>query len=392
MRIVFFDFNINFGGAPQGTVYLAERLSKNADVHILDAYGSCKLYCNSIRKSRIPLHILCPDAKRHFIGYSQKPIRRLLSLIGSIPELLLLRKALIAKISELKPSAIWVNNEKSLVFISTCLKIRKIPIVIYIRSWATPDQMSLKMALLLKNKVRIIIVHSMASYQQISSLGLSEKKIRYTPNVVNFDNILSLSLNRPENPLPDLNRRLKILLPAARPVREKGHLTAVRSLSLIRKHGIDAVLWFPGSVPVGNDDSFLQLINREIKDLGLIDHVKFIGWRNDMPSVIKAADIIILPSYTEGFPRVILEAMLLKKPVCATPVGGIPELIQHMHTGMIFEKDDYKTLSEQIILLIRDKQFFQRIVDAAHEAVLKEYNPTKNTEIVRNAFLECIKT
>jgi len=389
MRIIHFDFTINFGGAPQGTVYLAMRLNQFLDVHILDAYGACKAYCDKIRAAGISLHILAPQAKRHYIGFSTRPFKRMAAALLSLPDLLSLRRSFINKVDALKPSAIWVNNEKSLVFAASCLRLRNIPLIVYLRNWATPDQISYLFRWLLKNKVNAIIVHSRATYTQIVRMGISEGKISYAPNVIDPQEVSALSKRPPDLPLPGMPKQIKILLPAARPVHEKGHLTAVKALSRIRKAGVDAVLWFPGKIAAGVDASFVRFLDRKIAELGLLHVVKYIGWRDDMPAVIKCADIIILPTHTEGFPRVVLEAAILRKPVCATPVGGIPEVIDHDRTGLLFPVDDDHALARHILRLSADPAYGQKLADAAFERVLKDYSPIRNTEIVKSVFYSC---
>lgn len=387
MKVVFFDFTINFGGAPQGSVYLAQRLSEYFDVHIIDAFGGCDDYHSAIRKLKIPLHILHPNHRKAYIGNSGQPLKRAVSLIRSIPEMAIVRKRFSEHVGDINPSAIWVNNEKSLAVTASVKKISKIPKILYYRGWGTKDQISDRFIWMLKHVVSKVIVHSKATYNQFVNIGLPKSKVIYTPNAVDHFTVLQMSKSDCEPKLPGNQSQLKILLPAARPVKEKGHLAAVKTLYRIRQSGIDAVLWFPGKTATGHNSNFIEQLEYAVKELDLENYVHFIGWRNDMPAVINASDIVILPTHTEGFPRVLLEAMLLKKPVCATPVGGIPEIVIHRRTGLLFPVDDDLALSKALIELSADSILISSVIKNAYDNVIKNYIANRNTELVKNVFL-----
>lgn len=98
----------------------------------------------------------------------------------------------------------------------------------------------------------------------------------------------------------------------------------------------------------------------ELRDLatklGITDKVVFTGFRSDIESVIAGLDVVVMASKTEGTPMVLLEAMALAKPIVATRVGGIPEVIRDKETGILINAGDEKALSEAMISLLRDKE------------------------------------
>lgn len=382
MRLVFFDFIINYGGAPQGTVYLARRLAENNEVHIIDAYGACEEYCDAITKSHIPLHILSKKTKNIYIG--SKGLKRFARAIKQLPDYIRLQRKLVKKVLEIDPDVIWVNNEKSLIPLALSLKLRKCTLAIYIRFWATPDQINRRFGKILKHRVNIIIAHSKAAIEQLRQRGISENKLFYTPNTIDFSKV---EMRANEN-VSGLGLALspKILLPAARPVPEKGHMAAIKAIAIIKNKGFNPVLWLPGKVATGVKNDYLQKLKDTAKQLGIEDNIKFIGWQKNIPALIKMSDIVILPTHTEGFPRVILEAMLLKKPVCSTAAGGIPEAIKHKETGMICEIDDETGLAQNIITVLENTKLRNMIVENAYKLVKEEYCPRKNTISVGEAF------
>jgi glycosyltransferase involved in cell wall biosynthesis len=74
-------------------------------------------------------------------------------------------------------------------------------------------------------------------------------------------------------------------------------------------------------------------------------HVHFVGYREDIESVMARSDVVLLPSHTEGLPRSLMEAMALAKPVVATKVGGIPELVRNGIDGLLVDPGDVDALA-----------------------------------------------
>jgi len=386
MRLVFFDFNINYGGGPQGSVYLARRLSELGEVHIIDAYGYCDLYCQAIREASIPLHILLPNARHVYIGNKDNTWVRLKSSVKQIPEFVKLRKRLIDKVREIDPDVVWVNHEKSLVFLASSLSLRKYPLVVYVRGWATPDQMGPLFRWLVRNKVSAVIAHARASISKMTSLGIPQQKLHFAANTIDIEQTVSKSKEPFDTPLLETNKKPKILLAAARLTVEKGHLTAVKALARLKKNGFDPLLVLPGKVGTGADETFPRKIEDLANELSVMENILFLGWVKNMPGLIRACDIVILPSHTEGFPRIILEAMLLKRPVCATPVGGIPEAIEHNKTGLLFEVDDHRALVDCIETLLGDSAAKDTIVKQAYDLINEKFQAQEHTKTVLKVF------
>ena len=76
--------------------------------------------------------------------------------------------------------------------------------------------------------------------------------------------------------------------------------------------------------------------------------VSFLGYRHDIPDILNAADIFIFPSYQEGLPFAVLEAMVYGLPIVASDTGGIPEMVVHQHNGLLFKTGDCQDLQEKL--------------------------------------------
>jgi glycosyltransferase involved in cell wall biosynthesis len=97
--------------------------------------------------------------------------------------------------------------------------------------------------------------------------------------------------------------------------------------------------------------------------------VVFTGRREDVPAVTAALDVAVLPSYREALGLVVLEAMALSRPVVATNVGGIPEMIEHERTGLLVPPHDPGALAAGIVRLLLDHPLADMLARAGHDLV-----------------------
>jgi glycosyltransferase involved in cell wall biosynthesis len=384
MRLCFFGFVINFGGAPQAAVYLAERLSKSNEVHIIDAYGCCELYIDAVKKARLPYRVLMPVSKATYIG--RKGIKRLVAFLKQLPTLLRLRSRLIKEILAIDPDVIWVMNKKPLTFLATSFRLRRYLVALYVQGWGTPDQVSLWFRWLMKHRVAAIPVVSTATMEQLRIAGVPERKLHLASNTVDFEEVQRQAKVPLEEALPGMGMSPKILLLAARPTRAKGHSTAFRAVARLKQAGYNPALWIPGKVAAGVGDNFIDELKSLAIELDIEKNVFFLGWRKNMPALINACDIGILPSHTEGFPLVNLEAMLLCRPIVATPVGGVGDTIKDGQTGFLFPVDDDRALAERIQWLMTEPGRREQIVSRAYEYVQSNFSPEGHTYRITEIF------
>ncbi len=85
------------------------------------------------------------------------------------------------------------------------------------------------------------------------------------------------------------------------------------------------------------DGELRSELEAQARRLGLASHVHFTGWRDDVAELLTLADVFVLPSESEGFGRVLVEAMAMGCPVVATNVGGIPDIVLDGETGLLVE-------------------------------------------------------
>ena len=138
-----------------------------------------------------------------------------------------------------------------------------------------------------------------------------------------------------------------------------GHLSAVkgypvflRAAAAVRAQHPDCHFAALGGETVS--DGYLAHLRAEAGTLGLSDRMHFLGFRDDVPEVMAAADVIVLPSWSEGLPLAVLEAMACGKPVVATPVGGVGRAVVEGVTGVLVPPGEPITLASAIARLLVD--------------------------------------
>lgn len=148
-----------------------------------------------------------------------------------------------------------------------------------------------------------------------------------------------------------------IFLCPARLVPVKGHTVLLEALQLLKNDFPHFECWLAG------DGYLKERLEAKVKELELQDHVLFLGDRNDIPSLMRVADAMILPSLQDNLPFSVMEAQVVGLPVIGSIAGGIPEMIEDGETGLLFEKGNSKALKKQIEKLVKDKNLYQYLIE-----------------------------
>jgi glycosyltransferase involved in cell wall biosynthesis len=144
---------------------------------------------------------------------------------------------------------------------------------------------------------------------------------------------------------------------------EKGHRVLLDAWPLVLASHAEAWLLIVGE---GSERNSLEA---QAVALGISDHVVFTGRREDVPAVTAALDVAVLPSYREAQGLSVLEAMALSRPVVASNVGGIPEMIEDDVTGLLVPPGDSQALATAINRLLWDHPFADMLAKRGHDMV-----------------------
>lgn len=157
---------------------------------------------------------------------------------------------------------------------------------------------------------------------------------------------------------------------------EKGYSGLLNSFAALIAGGTRAKLTIVGEGPLRRQ------IEDTIGELALTGQVRLLGALPEQATLneIARADVLVLPSLMEGLPVVLMEAMALGKPVIASCVAGIPELVHDGVTGLLFRPSDWDQLGERMHLLAHDRVLRTRLADAGRAAVATEFAIDKAVE------------
>jgi len=158
-----------------------------------------------------------------------------------------------------------------------------------------------------------------------------------------------------------LPERAQVILCVGRFSPEKGHLDLLRAVAMLNQaHPFRLVL-----VGDGAERSSLE---REIVRLGLQGRVILAGHQPDVNAYYAMADVLALPSHSEGSPNVLLEAMAAGLPVVATAVGGVPEIVTHEESALLVDERSPEKYRAALARLLTDEQLRKRLAASALQA------------------------
>ncbi|MEM3561227.1 MAG: glycosyltransferase family 4 protein [Nitrososphaerota archaeon] len=172
-----------------------------------------------------------------------------------------------------------------------------------------------------------------------------------------------------KNELQDFKHKVYDLLFVGTLEFRKGVDTLIKSVDILRRnHSMNLTVAIVGEGPQKNEYKNL------VKNLSLEDNVKFLGIRRDVYELIKLSKVFILPSRSENFPTILLEAMANGIPVIASDVGGISEVIKDGIDGLLVKPEDPYELADKIKFAINNSEICEELKINAFEKVKREYS------------------
>ncbi|HYD30859.1 MAG TPA: glycosyltransferase, partial [Azospirillaceae bacterium] len=149
----------------------------------------------------------------------------------------------------------------------------------------------------------------------------------------------------------------------------KGTYDVLRAIPAVLEHYPDAEFWFGG-------DGDVEKVSRLVAAESWGRQVRLLGWVSgaEKEAALTRAHVFLLPSYFEGLPMAVLEAMAFGLPVITTPVGGIPEAVTHAETGLLVEPGNVADLVKAILSLLDDPARAAALGVAAQRLVRQRYD------------------
>lgn len=183
----------------------------------------------------------------------------------------------------------------------------------------------------------------------------------------------------------DKRKKDLILLHVGRFAPPKNHCLLIEAFALAVKEYPGMQLWLVGDGPLRAEVEAL------VKEKGLDEKIFFLGIRDDVSALLGNADIFVLPSDWEGVPLTVLEAMSANKPVIATVVGGVPELIEDDISGILVPPQNPEALANAVLCLAKDPELRQKMGKAAQERAVAMFDISRAAREYEALYLKLLK-
>ena len=178
----------------------------------------------------------------------------------------------------------------------------------------------------------------------------------------------------------------------ARFARQKDHLTLIDAAErVLALHPNARLLLVGGSLPEQQEQAHAQIILDRIAASSVRDRIVHTGFRTDVERLLDAMDIFVLCTHYEGLPLVLLEAMAHGRPVVATAVDGIPEVVIDGHTGLLHRPRDADDLAAKLTHLLQSEELSRTLGAAGASFVAQNFSDTRFAEDVTRLYQDLLK-
>jgi glycosyltransferase involved in cell wall biosynthesis len=275
-------------------------------------------------------------------------------------------------------AAIHANGSRAMAYAGAAGRLARRPVLWHVRV-AEPDGL---MDRLLCAIATVVIATSRAVAQRFR---WAPAKVRLVPNGID------LARFTPRRPSGALREALGIppLAPVAvsvgRHTPEKGYRHLVDAAALI-EHVSPGVHW----ILVG-DGELRRELEARARGHGLGAQMHFPGWRDDVADVLALADVFVLPSESEGFGRVLVEAMAMGRPVVATAVGGVPDVVFGHETGVLVEPANPLALADGVRTLLDDSSRAARLGAAGRARAAASFSLDAHVDAIERVYDEVLE-
>lgn len=365
MKVLFLDQTGSTGGAELSLFDIARHFGARAKVVLLEDGD----FARRLESAGLDVEVLGKHSALTFARESGK-----LAAANAVPGVALLALRLARRLPHV--DVVHATGQKALVVGTVAAKLAGKPLVWHLRDLLVPEHFSATsrtVAITFANwGAASVIANSRATAEAFTSAGGRKDRLITIHNGVReapFDAVTEgeaaatrASLAVPCGvPLVGLFGRLApwkgqhVLLEALRDLRE-----------------VHAVL--VGDAQFGEAE-YVAALRRRVDDLGLGSRVQFLGFREDVPALMKACDVIVHASVApEPFGRVIVEGMLARRPVVATRGGGVTEIIDDGVTGVLVAPGDVGDLTKRLAELLGSPSLQNRLANAGRSNVLGKFS------------------
>lgn len=291
------------------------------------------------------------------------PMTREIEIKKDVKAILKVRKLL----KQIKPDIVYLHSSKAGAIGRIALAFNfRIPVLYNAHGWyfnATISKKKKKFFALIEKmlalKTKMIINISKSEYDSaIKNKIAPEKKMCIIENGIDFDKFKDNNKYRKETREKYNIKDEEIVIGVVgRLSEQKDPMTMIKAFKLVNDVKSNTKLMYVGSGNLEED------VKGYAKQAGILDKIIITGWVSNVEEYIPAFDIAVLPSKWEGFGLVLIEYMACDKPIVASDIGGIPDIIKDKENGLLCKCNDYKDLSEKLLYLINNNEIAYRMIE-----------------------------
>lgn len=369
IRVLHTNFHLGWGGQAARVFYLCRTLSRmGVDVTVAAPAGSVL-----VEKCR-DAGIRVLDDVRFSKGF--RPI-------DFLHDVLSIRRLLVSKKTDI------LHTHGSQDTWSGCVAaslLSRRPAIVRTRHNTFPVQYSFVNRVLHRRLLDWLIIVSdsvLTRYDKFLQAGiLKRERISTIHSCIQVDRFDPRKLDRASiRAALEMPLEAAVILVAARLAREKGHIYLLKAFASIASEFPEAILLISGE---GNQE---RVLKEATVELGIAERVRFLGFREDVPALLAAADISVLPSIDcDASSASIKEAMAMERPVIATRIGGAAEIIEDGTDGIIVPPGDVAALSDALRGLLREPSLGQALGRAARAKVVVRFTEERLAQETMNVY------
>ena len=224
-----------------------------------------------------------------------------------------------------------------------------------------------------------VVANSTAAVEQLIEEGVADSRIVQIANGIDFSRYTDSDAAARVARAKSTGRRVITTVANLRP--GKGHEVLLKAAARVIRRVPDVRFQIVGDGPRR------QELEQQAATLRISAQVSFAGHRDDVPAILAQSDIFAFPSFMEASPNAVIEAMAAGLPIVATRVGGIPEVIEHEHSGVLVPPGDDRALAAGILRLIERPDVATEAGHAARQAVEARFSFDRMVSEFQDLFL-----